>query len=39
MEEFGEGSWIVLKQLFQFISTSGSLLGFNLEVKEKLKTK
>lgn len=24
MEDFGEGSWIVLKQLFQFISTSGS---------------
>lgn len=39
MEEFCEGSWIVLKQLFQFISTSGSLPGFNLEVNEKLKTK
>lgn len=39
MEELWKGSWIVLKQLFQFISTSGSLPEFNLEVNEKLKTK
>lgn len=39
MEELWKGSWIVLKQLFQSISTSGSLPEFNLEVNEKLKTK
>lgn len=39
MEELWKGNWIVLKQLFQSISTSGSLPEFNLEVNEKLKTK